>query len=692
VEKLPQTYTCRNCGRTYSSREYESNRFCINCGTYLISSSKVSEFRVKRGQRLKAKLQTSSTLPENYELRKGQTEFVQEATRALKNREVFVGSAPCGIGKSLASLLAVLPQLEENRLMICFRTRSQLHIYLKELRALSRDLCCVSFFSKQDMCPLKIKGDLSYLDFFEECRRLKENCESAAKPYCRFYMDTIKREKEAEQLALDCGKRILPPEESVGFMSKRGFCAHEALKMILPWANVFLGTYHYAFDPGIRESILKSFGPGFSRVFLIVDEAHNVPNFARELLSDQLTEGTVERALRETEAFEHDSSESVEKYLKVFIKEIFQRGHSTLKTEELRLLNPQEVSDLFLANNGVSATEVASTLKEYGEYVKKKRLESGTERFSSYNHRIGVFMESFFSNIGPKYVHLIERDRGDRIALEVRSLDGREIIDPVLREVRGTILMSGFLSPPTIYRDLMLYSSDHTRLKEFGSPFPPQNRLILVAEDVSSEFKKRNDLMLEKWKNYIETISQANQGNMAVFFTSYGLMHEVASLIKTNRRMIMEDQSTRRNEVIEKLRSSSKNILYGVMGAKLSEGMDYPGNILKCVVAVGLPLATWNAYEESLIDYLEQQFPGNGRTYAYLTPAILRLVQACGRVHRSAKDRGCIVMLDSRITQPHIKRQLPNYYQKEMTKVDSPSDCAERIRTFWNLPAQSHAR
>jgi DNA excision repair protein ERCC-2 len=161
-------------------------------------------------------------------------------------------------------------------------------------------------------------------------------------------------------------------------------------------------------------------------------------------------------------------------------------------------------------------------------------------------------------------------------------------------------------------------------------------------------------------------------------------MHEVAGLIKTDRRTIMEERGTRRNEVIEKLRSSSNNILYGVMGAKLSEGMDYPGNILKCVVAVGLPLATWNAYEESLIDYLEQHFPGKGRTYAYLTPAILRLIQACGRVHRSAEDRGCIVILDERITQPHIKRQLPGYYQKEMITVESQSDCAERMKSFWS--------
>ena len=190
--------------------------------------------------------------------------------------------------------------------------------------------------------------------------------------------------------------------------------------------------------------------------------------------------------------------------------------------------------------------------------------------------------------------------------------------------------------------------------------------------------------MLQKWKDYIEAISHVNEGNLAVFFTSYGLMHEVTSLVRTNRRTIIEGQDTVRGEVIDRLRSSSHNILYGVMGGKLSEGMDYPGNILKCVVAVGLPLATWSAYEEALINHLEQQFPGRGRMYAYFAPAILRLVQACGRVHRSARDKGCIILLDNRVSQPYIKRQLPSYYQKEMIQVFGPSECGERIEKFWN--------
>jgi len=681
LKSLPRNYVCHTCGRTYSLEEYESNRFCSDCGTYLISANKLSELPNRVRQSAKGTSQKGK-LPENYEARKEQMEFVQAATEALKNREVFFGSAPCGVGKSLASLLAVLPQLQENKLVICFRTRSQLHIYLKELKALSRNISAVSFFSKHDMCPMNARGDLSYVDFFEECKRLKDNCESSTRPFCRFYMNLVKGKREAEELALECARRILAPEESVDLMSRRGFCPHEALKRILPRVNVFLGTYHYVFDPKIRETIMKSFGSDFSKVFLIVDEAHNLPTFARELLSNKLTMSFVERAIKETEIFEHELVGTVKELLNLLMEDIFRHARQTLRSEELKRLNPQEINDLFLAHNGVPGVEAAAMLQEYGESVKQKQLKSGSTRIASYNFRIGTFMENFFKNVGSQYFHLIARGQKDQVTLEVRSFDGREIVDGVLREARGTILMSGFLSPPNVYRDLMLYKANQTCLKEFDPPFPRKNRLILAAKDVSSEFKRRTDQMLDKWKRYIEAISDSSRGNLAVFFTSYQLMRRVASSIETNRGIIMEEADTRRNDVIRKLTHSNNSILYGVMGGKLSEGMDYPHNVLKGVVAVGLPYATWDAYQESLVGYLEQQFPGNGRTYAYLTPAILRLVQACGRVHRSAEDKGYIVILDDRVIQHYVRRLLPSYFQKEMITVENPSDCARQIERF----------
>ncbi len=622
-------------------------------------------------------------LPQNYEVRKGQMDFIEEASKAIESNEIFLGSAPCGIGKSLASLLAILPKLGENKLLICFRTRSQLHIYLKELKALQRTPSAASFFSKQDMCPLRREGYLSYFDFLDECRRLKENCESSTKPYCRFFWNINKKEKEAEELALDCARKIIAPRQAVEQMSRQGFCAYEALKRVLDRVDIFLGTYHYIFNPPVREALLKSFGVDLSNIYLIVDEAHNLPVFSRELLSDRLTQNTLEGALKEIETFEHEALPSVQEYLTVLNEEIFQRAQETLGKGNLKQLNPQEVSDLFLDQSGVSGSEAAETLHEYGEHVKETRRELGYERIFSYNHRMGEFMENFFKKVGDKYIHLIQMDWRDRIVLEVRSFDGREITNSVLRKARGGILMSGFLSPPKIYRDLMVYDHNGVYLKEFDSPFPPKNRLILAAEDVSSRFEKRTDKMLEKWKDYIEAISAANEGNIAVFFTSYELMHAILPLVKTNRKKIIEQRKTKRDEVMEQLTRSTDNMLFGVMGGKFSEGIDYPDNILTCVITVGLPYATWSVYQKALINYFNNQFPRKGRIYAYLTPAILRLIQSCGRVHRSATDKGCIAILDKRVTRPNIKQQLPSYYQKEMKIVRNPIDCAEQIKKFW---------
>ena len=616
-------------------------------------------------------------------MRKGQVEFIEEATKALENNQVFVGSAPCGIGKSLAALLSVLPRLGENKLLVSFRTRSQLHIFLKELRGLEQSPLTVSFFSKQDMCPLRATKGGSYFDFLEECRRLKENCESGTKPFCRFYWNMNMKKRQAEELALDCARKILDPQETTRRMAKSGFCAYEALKRVLSRVKIFLGTYNYTFNPKVRNALLKSWGVDLSSVYLIVDEAHNLPNFARELLSDRMTQNTIENALKETEKFEHENLAAVQDYLNILDDDVFRYVQKGLGNANLKMLNPQDLADRFREWSGTSNEKAAETLHEYGEHVRETRQELGYDKIFSYTHRVGDFLENFFQRVGKKYVHLIQKDWGDRTFLEVRSLDGREITDPVLRQARGSIVMSGFLSPPKVYRDLILRNQEDVHLREFDSPFPPENRIILAASDVSSRFEQRTDQMLLKWKEYIEAISETNEGNMGVFFTSYNLMNTILSRVDIDRGMIVEERKTRRNEVMEKLTRSNHNALFGVMGGKFSEGMDYPDNILKCVVTVGLPYATWSVYQQALISYFDQQFPRNGRVYAYLTPAIFRLVQACGRVHRSAKDKGCIVMLDERVTRPNIKSLLPIYYQKEMKIMKNPVECGENITNFW---------
>ena len=690
---MTRIYVCRKCKKRHTAEQVKQSNFCSNCGTFLtarpVSATSLQETKPAKTETEEAPNPDNPWLPRGYEIRQGQEQFIEEAAKALENGQVFVGSAPCGIGKSLASLLSVLPQLGENKLLVSFRTRSQLHIFLKELRGLKKNLLTASFFNKKDMCPLRDKRGGTYYDFLEECRRLKENCENGTKPFCRYCWTMNNRKRQADELALDCARKMLSPQEATQRMAKQGFCAYESLKRVLNRVQIFLGTYNYTFNPPVRRALLQSWGVDPSKVYLIVDEAHNIPDYARELLSDQITQQTIENALKETELFEHRSLGDVQDYLNVLDDDVFRYIQKGLDKTDLKLLDSQDLAEKFQEWSGTSNEEAAETLHEYGEHVKETRQTMGYDRVFSFTHRVGDFMENFFQRTGEKYVHLVEKDWGNRVHLAVRSLDGREITDPVLRQARGSIVMSGFLSPPNVYRDLIVRSEENVHVKEFDSPFPSENRLILAATDVSSRFEKRTDQMMKKWLDYIETASLANEGNMAVFFTSYSMMNNVLSNINIDRRIIVEERKTRREEVMEKLTQTKHNALFGVMGGKFSEGMDYPDNLLTCVVTVGLPYATWSVYQQALITYYDSQFPGNGRVYAYLTPAIFRLVQACGRVHRSATDKGCIIMLDERVTQPNIKYLLPSYYQKEMTLLRNPADCGEYISKFWrkqNLP------
>jgi DNA excision repair protein ERCC-2 len=614
-------------------------------------------------------------------VRRGQLEFVQEASRALGDGEIFLVSAPCGVGKSLGSLLSILPEIGIGKLMICFRTRTQLHIYLKELRALGRKLSAVSLVSKKDMCPRKVRA-LSYYDFLDECRRLRENCSKKTPPYCRFYLNNARRREEASKLALRCSRELLPPLRVVKRMAREGFCAYEAIKGVLGKVDIFLGTYHYAFDPHINSSILKGFDVDLSRLYLIVDEAHNLPGFARELLSDRLTRRTVDSAIRETENFEHELVPTVRDAL-YSMEEAFDLIDKTHGSMEIRNFQPWRLDELIIENLGVSGPEAAGMIQDYGEDVREERRELGYENVYSYNYRVGEFLTNFFNKTEESYLHFSQKDKGGRALLEVRCLDGREITQPVLGEVKGGILMSGFLSPPKVYRDLILRDLSHVHLKEFESPFPPENRLLLVADDVSSKYQKRNHEMLQRWRDYIGAVLEANRGNVAVFHTSYKLMHRILNLIDSKRDLIVEKHDTDRETVLRKLKASDDNALFGVMGGKLSEGVDYPGDLLTGVVAVGLPYASWDIYQRGLIDYYNQQYPDRGWLYAYVTPAILRLVQTCGRVHRSAHDRGSIMILDQRVTQPQIKKLFPKYFQKEMKTVSNPDEAKNHIQNFW---------
>ena len=92
-----------------------------------------------------------------------------------------------------------------------------------------------------------------------------------------------------------------------------------------------------------------------------------------------------------------------------------------------------------------------------------------------------------------------------------------------------------------------------------------------------------------------------------------------------------------------------KIVIAGVFNGRLSEGVDYAGGILDCVICVGIQNAPPSVFQKAYANYIKDKFgQGNFWRYANSQPAINTILQAMGRPIRAMGDRALIVLLDRR--------------------------------------------
>ena len=184
---------------------------------------------------------------------------------------------------------------------------------------------------------------------------------------------------------------------------------------------------------------------------------------------------------------------------------------------------------------------------------------------------------------------------------------------------------------------------------------------------------------------------------MAVFAPSYALLEQILiedeDWIVQSRRMLQErpgDSKEKMDRMVDDLhrlrREETPAILAGVLGGKLAEGVDYPGNILDAVICIGLPLPPPSSRQDALRSYYEERYgKQTAWRYAGSQPAINRLLQAMGRPIRKAADRALVVLLEKRLLQRGYKFCLPEgLHMVESVDSDRTERHAERF--FRNNP------
>lgn len=589
-------------------------------------------------------------------IRPGQEEFMKDVKEAVKNGRFLLANVPTGIGKTAASLSPALEHAIRDGTMVLFMTskQSQHAIAVDTIRKIGRRsgvrIKAVDIVSKQSMCPREMTR-LPHSTFSFLC---KQQSKDGSCPYFR---------PPPTPLIEEILSKVHDVESIVELSRSARICPHRAALEAAREANVLICDFNYLFSD-LKETILNGLSKDISDITIIVDEAHNLPDRIRSNQSSELPVRIIEEAKDSCSGkrhLRHHLSLIGEFISKTAKKELGDDGEVELD----KRLFVSEIRALFQESTIDRSLDLDMFIEMLADLSKKRG--GGDEEDPVM--MVTQFLEGlmFLKSSHVLYLSIPDGKGIDSLRIAYRNLDPGEISGPIFKGCDSAVLMSGTLSPPSMFGDILGMSKDRRMEKEYPSPFPGRNRLVLLEEGVTTAYKRRGEKMYRTIGERVVSLSGRVPGNVAVFFPSYSIMNDVKDYFwGCPKPLLMEERSMSRRDkekMIEDLFSAREKggaILLAVMGGSLSEGVDYRDNLLSGVMVVGLPFAPPSLEVQSLRSYFRTKFGYNlGEEYSYIYPAMNKILQAAGRSIRSESDRSVIVLMDERLKQPRYLKFLP---------------------------------
>ncbi|MAG60342.1 hypothetical protein CL619_01005 [archaeon] len=586
-------------------------------------------------------------------LRGGQAELVKDIKDTLHNGEKILAHAPTGLGKTASALSIAVPLAKKLKKKVFFLTNrhTQHKIVietLQEMQEKSGELIIVSdIIGKKGMCSQEV-AKLFGSDFNEFCRSTVE------KGNCSYY-SKVKGKKgitvDAEYLIAKIRAAKPMHTEELQLAAKReGMCSYEIAIELAKKADVIVGDYYYLFNPIVRQNILKKLDLVLEDIILVVDEGHNLHNRITEMQSAKLSQNVLKYAAQEAQ------KNGAENLANVLLD--IQAKFANLKRLDGKMQEAKVSEDDF--------TAIVKTSIDYEQLIEDLDSVADELRANQKKSFCGSIAEFLRKWVGKnKGFARIFRETQGKIGkykeLEYTCLDPSLASSEIFSELHSAVIMSGTLTPLSMYADLLGIKS--AVKKKYWSPFPTENRRCIVVPKTSTKYTSRTDSMYTEMGKLISEYSRVIPGNLAVFFPSYYMRDQVARKILTLKKILQEERSMDKEakEVFLKEFHSYKDkgaVLLGVTGANFAEGIDFPGDLLQGVVVVGIPLARPDLKTKETIAYYDIKF-GKGWDYAYTYPAINKCIQSAGRCIRSETDRGVIIYLDERFVWPKYFDCLP---------------------------------
>lgn len=578
---------------------------------------------------------------DNY--RDGQRAMAANTYVAGRDHRRVMIEAPTGIGKTAASLFGALKASGEGRVGSIFyltaRTtgRRAAENALELMRKKGLHVRSVTITAKEKSCIL---GNLAC----QEC------------PYSQGYFD---RHRAVLVKALEMER--LGAEEIRELAVENRLCPFELSLDLSESADVIICDYNYAFDPRVR---LQRFFMRKSDCMLLVDEAHNLPERARDMLSASLSG-------REIAKLRKDIGKGDPLY-----PALTKAARALKATEETQMETLTRAPD----DIAIMAEELADALTGSipAGHPYYRRLVRLMLDATWYMKRHGEFSENE-SRV------LITPD-GKFFTVTIMCVDPSGYLDKCLKRVGGAAFFSATLTPADFYARQLAVSEDRgDAVLSLASPFLPDNQLTMLMP-IATRFKERENTLSELCRG-IRAMMSGKKGNYIACFPSHAYLNmafERFSAMYPEVRCIRQASSMDENarmEFIANFRDDGGEMLaFIALGGVFSEGVDLPGDRLigAAIVSVGIPLI---CQEREVIREINEDGEGAGYDFAYVYPGFRRVLQAAGRVIRTEEDMGVVLLMDQRFAdEKYIELMPPNWH---VHIAESAQEVSAMVKRFW---------
>ena len=558
--------------------------------------------------------------------REGQRKLAGTVYKAISDKADLFAQASTGIGKTVSAVFPALKAMGEGKVERLFYltaktiTRKAAEDTFSYMETKGLCLNTVTITAKEKVC-LK-----------DETRCQKDYCEFANGYYDRINGAVLDILSNETRLTSDVIKK---------YALKHTVCPFEFSLDLASASDGMICDYNYVFDP--RVSLKRFFDEQKKKSVLLIDEAHNLVDRGRAMFSADL---------KKSEFLQ------LKKEFKTASKSIFEHAKK-INNFFIALRKQCENHEMLMEN---IPNELIEQLEPFISDAEKELLMGSQSQLlldCYFQAQTFVKMSKLYDE---RYVTTVAADRSEAV-IKLLCLDPSYLLQQVKKPFRSSIHFSATLSPLHFYMDMLGGVSDDYQVK-IPSPFAREN-LDVYIKPLSTRYHDR-----EKSKKPIsEVVMQLLEergGNYLIFFPSYVYMKEVyESLTEVNlpfEMMIQQPQMTEaeREAFLAAFQENSSTTLIGfaVMGGIFSEGVDLIGNRLNGVLVVGVGLPQIG-FERNIMKAYFQQTGKNGFDYAYVFPGMNKVLQAGGRLIRSEKDSGTIVLVDDRFLADKYQSLLP---------------------------------